>query len=72
MNRLNIIFYILLLNSCGLFLNESIEQKISGSTISGNDDVIVDSLLIPEDSLLHTPNNFEYPKFSKDIFHLIP
>ena len=71
MNRLSTIFYILFLSGCGLFFNESINQKDFNNTIYENDNIAIDSLLILEDSLSQASIDFKYPTFSKDIFHLI-
>ena len=72
MKRLSAIFYMLFLSSCGLFLDKTIDQENLSNQISGNDDFMVDSLSAPQDSLLQTFKNFEYPSFSTDIFHPIP
>ena len=67
MKRLNIIFYILFLNSCGLFLDQSIEQKPSES------DTPIDELIAIEDSLLTIQDSdFQYPTLLEDLFLLIP
>ena len=70
MKRLSAIFYMLFLSSCGLFLDKTIDQENLSNQISGNDDLMVDSLSAPQDSLLQTFKNFEYPSFSTDIFLL--